>query len=161
LIAYLVLSNPVESSLTRRAKRDFPNQPMCGSTGNRPVQSRRFSHDPGAASGVIPIVIEPVNQDRSTLNSEQNDSALDSASLHPSTRNELTFNYTTVYSLPCLESPTCSEILLKAFLKASKAHAKRVRQQVLHESLLFPMLTRKIYGCKEGGSGFGSVITYT
>ena len=127
----------------------------------RPVQSRRFSHDPGAASGVIPIVIEPVNRDRSTLNSERNDSALASASLHPSTRDELTFNYTTVYSLPCLESPTCSKILLKAFLKASKAHAKRVRQQVLRESLLFPMLTRKIYGCKEGGSGFGSVITYT
>ena len=42
----------------------------------RPVQSRRFSHDPGAASGVIPIVIEPVNRDRSTLNSERNDSAL-------------------------------------------------------------------------------------
>src|SRR5882762_3729623 len=127
----------------------------------RPVQSRQFSHDPGDASGVIPIVIEPVNRDRSTLNSERNDSALASASLHPSTRDELTFNYTTVYSLPCLESPTCSKILLKAFLKASKAHAKRVRQQVLRESLLFPMLTRKIYGCKDGGSGFGSVITYT
>ena len=76
------------------------------------------------------LVIEPVNRDWSALNSEQNNSALASASLHPSlcvlyfyrnamyiyllpssTCNELAFNYTMVYSLPCLESPVGGHVL--------------------------------------------------
>jgi len=72
-------------------------------------------NDPGTLQVWFQLVIEPMNQDQSALNSEQNDSALTSASLHPSlcvlylyrnamyiyllpssTCNKLAFNYTTV-----------------------------------------------------------------